>query len=228
MSLYTFYQRVSQTVFIIGILCLTLWLRHEVAHAKPLAFGTELTKKAVAIQLDTRVAEPKAAAIHLQPAKSKKGYWQLPGGTDQQNKALRIYQDALKARGVTDPEALKYGSALLVHENEKLTVDRISFTGFDFGLCQMNTGKVPSRIFMKQHPEWLDVKKQANWCADRFVQTYDKYHQDIFRAVVQNHCPACARKGKDSTSFRWHGKSVPLIPPYFQRVKITSAKLSLL
>lgn len=157
--------------------------------------------------------------------------WILPGGSEQQNTALRVYQDALRERGITDPEALLYGSALLVHENEKLTVDRVSFTGYDFGLCQMNTGKVPSRVFMKQHPEWLDLKKQAGWCADRFVKTYDKYNKSIFRAVVQNHCPACAAKGKDSTSIRVRGKdgkphSVPLKPPYFERVKLTTKKLS--
>ena len=179
---------------------------------------------------DTQKAKavPKATEPPKTPPKVLKGYWRLPGGSEQQNAALRVYQDALKARGVTDPEALHLGAALLVHENEKLTVDRISFTGFDFGLCQMNTGKVPSRIFMQLHPEWLDVKKQAGWCADRFVKTYDKYDQSIFRAVVQNHCPACAAKGVDSKSFRWHGKSVPLKPPYYQRVKITAKKLTLL
>lgn len=157
-----------------------------------------------------------------------KGTWQLVGGSAQQNHVLAVFQDALRKRGIKDTEALKYAAALLVHENEKLTVDRISFTGFDFGICQKNTSPMASRTYLKKHPEWLDLNMQVAFCADRFAAAYDEYGQSIFRAVVQNHCPACAAAGIDSTRVRIKGKSVPLKPPYYQRVKLTAMKLTLL
>lgn len=153
----------------------------------------------------------------------KKGYWLLPGGNDHQNNVLQKYQDALRLKGIEDEDTLKYASALIVHENEKLTTDRLGDSGHSFGICQKNLGRGWAADFLAKNPEWDTVDKQVEYCADRFASALKTY-KTTFRAVVEHNCPACAEAAVDACYEGGKRRKVC----YFQRVVNATFKLSLL
>jgi hypothetical protein len=191
-------------------------------------------------QREISLSKQIAARRKAEALAASKGYWQLPGGNPHQNKVLKLYQDALKAKGVTDQEALHYGAAVLISENEPLTLDRLGDSGHAFGICQKSVRPQYAKDFLKKHPEWKTVEKQIDFCTQRFADAWARFKsltaphrivtpkkevvlvpEGVFRAAVENNCPACSRAGVDST----RANHKPLVPSYFNRVHIAAAKL---
>lgn len=164
-------------------------------------------------------------------------FWGLMGGTEQQNDTLKRYQEYLRSKGIDDIETLRKASAILVHENEKLTFDRTHDNNLGFGICGRYVG-VHFNTFKRTHPEEVTPEAQIRWCGDRFIHSLDKYKNKTsakkvqmpdgrwiettdrdFRVWIFNNCPACANRGQNTTHLK---------PPYFQRVQYSYEKLSLM
>lgn len=164
-------------------------------------------------------------------------FWGLVGGTEQQNDTLKRYQEYLRSKGINDIETLRRASAILVHENEKLTFDRTHDDNMGFGICGRYVG-IHFSVYKRTHPEEATPEAQIRWCGDRFIYSLKTYkHKDAqkkvqmpegrwitttdgdFRIWIYNNCPACARDGRNTTHLK---------PPYFQRVQYSYEKLSLM
>lgn len=165
------------------------------------------------------------------------GFWKLPGGTPAQNSTLVRYQRYLISKGVHDKDLLRRASAILVHENESLTFDRMHDGNLGFGLCGRYVG-IPYKKFRELHPEEVTLEAQIQWCGDRFISSMEKFENKTasksvkmpdgrvikttdrdFRVWVYNNCPACAYRGVNTSHLK---------PQYFQRVQYSYEKLSLL
>lgn len=212
-----FFKRMQMIIMSTLIVTSVLALRSVVLAREELRFNPIITHDEITIE-------------------QEKGYWKLPGGTHAQNSTLIRYQRYLISQGITDRELLRRASAILVHENEKLSFDRTHDNNLGFGICGRYVG-VHYNTFKRTHPEEVTPEAQIKWCGDRFIASLDKYKHKTekkkvqmpdgrwisttdrdFRVWVHNNCPACAYAGVNTTH---------LDPPYFQRVQFSYEKLSL-
>jgi hypothetical protein len=149
-------------------------------------------------------------------------FWQLPKGPEYKNRTLVDCQKALKAKGVTDSQALRYGCSIWLHENGAMAPDLIHPGGTAFGLCGRNVGN--AKVWIAAHPKESSYEGQVEYCSSRFAKAYKNYSSSLFRAVVEHHCPSCALANQNSCKER--GKI--LNKCYFQRVTDTANRLALL
>ena len=140
------------------------------------------------------------------PGPMPSGYWHWSGlrKEDQyKNDILIQYQKALKVRGVASQYALKMFVQQLVQENGAL--DPYSTHG-DFGcavgipqlyVCSEKKPGYFAKHFLKEHPEWLTVRYQINYMADRTSDALARYKGNVKLAVISHNCPDCAAHNTD-------------------------------
>lgn len=146
-----------------------------------------------------------------------KAIWQLEGGTAHQKSILKQCQERLVVKGVLDPEALKYGCAIYLAENEPMNPLRLGDGGHSFGICQKNLGRKFAKDFLEANPEWKTVDVQLDYCTSRFAKAWKKYG-NVFQATVEHNLPAAAARNKDACH---------ISPCYFVRVQNKASLLSL-
>lgn len=156
--------------------------------------------------------------LHNATTAPSKVTWTLPGGTEHQQHVMKRCQEKLIEKGVTAPEALKYGCSIYLAENERMDPLRLGDGGHAFGICQRNLGKVWAQTFMDNNPEWKTLETQLEYCTARFAAAYQRYG-NVFQATVEHNCPACARRNKDACHIN---------PCYFERVKLKTSLLQAL
>jgi hypothetical protein len=146
-----------------------------------------------------------------------KAIWKLEGGTAHQKSILKQCQERLVLKGVTDPEALKYGCSIYLAENERMDPLRLGDAGHAFGLCQKNLGRKSAQAFLDANPEWKTVDVQLDYCTSRFAKAWKRYG-NVFQATVEHNSPAAAAGKRDACH---------ISPCYFVRVQNKASLLSL-
>lgn len=128
------------------------------------------------------------------------GYWLIKEDEKSyapyKNEVLKEWQDALRARGITDKDNLQVFTAQAMQENGALSPTVIGDNGCSLGLPQRNFcshAGISAKTALKKWPEWNNIKFQIAWFADNTKGHMDEY-QDIKWAVIAHNCPACARK----------------------------------
>ncbi len=164
-----------------------------------------------------------------------KGALHLLGATDYQNSVIEKCQKYLTKKGV-EKDAVKYGCAILLSENEKMTTDRIGDQGHAFGICQKNLGRSYAKDFLRKNPEWKNLDTQMEYCTQRFADAWKKYKantkirkvvmpdrtvvkvpEGLFQATVQHNSPLAASKKEDACH---------ISPCYFVRVASAANRLT--
>lgn len=136
---------------------------------------------------------------------------------EYKNERLLYYQHALRTRGITDPEQLKYFTAHLIIENGAMNEHIDGDSGCSVGIpqryvCQFGYS---AKSFRKKYPEWNDWKRQLDWMADYTVQNFQKLG-DVRLTIIYHNSPQSALSGRDACH---------ISPCYYQRVKNTISLL---
>jgi hypothetical protein len=166
-------------------------------------------------EAETFAFAPKITIPKLRPIATG-SYWKLIHEEPYKNARLAEYQDMLRARGITDPQALKLLVAQLYQENGAVTADRIGDHGCSFGLIQFNAcvhEHVTAKRFLQLHPEWQDYRFQLAVMADSVADRYRQFHGNMMQVIVAHNSPAAARRGTDTKAgyFRAVSKRLALL-----------------
>jgi len=125
-----------------------------------------------------------------QPAAGGQTVWQWKDAEPYKNDILKLYQQKLHERGVTDTQIFV---AQIVQENGKLEADVIGDHGCSIGIPQYNAcakHKVSARRWIELHPEWATVDHQLDWLADQVKRRTDTFSSE-WSKIVDHNCPLC-------------------------------------
>ena len=126
-----------------------------------------------------------------QPAAGGQTVWQWKDAEPYKNDMLRLYQQKLHERGISDT---KIFVAQIVQENGKLEADVIGDSGCSIGIPQYNACKkhnVSAKRWIELHPEWATADHQLEWLADQ-VAWRTKDFKSEWSQVVNHNCPVCS------------------------------------
>ncbi len=183
-------------------------LETVLGYARKMWFGLILIGVVMAVTPHTRADEiltfnpeiPAGFSIELPKPQSEHFVWK--GQPEYKQERLAYYQDQLRERGITDPEAIKLFVAQVVQENGALAEDVMGDHNCSVGIPQRNVCNYgyTATSFVKKYPEWQDWRFQIRWLADSAKAQYDKYNGDMFRAIVAHNCPACAAANRNTNA----------------------------
>lgn len=162
--------------------------------------------------------KPPKLTVNLLGRTYRPQYWVLADPKEEayKNDRLKEFQKLLVKHGVTDPEAHKMFSAVLLTENGALAEDRDGDHGCSIGIPQRQVCQFgySAKSFRKKYPEWKTASKQLDWAAEHMAYNLDHF-KDLRKAVIAHNSPAAAVRGVDTKAH------------YYAKVLATSSTLTL-
>ena len=148
----------------------------------------------------------------------KRKYWVLPPDEEEYKSGrLRVYQNLLRARGITDLETLRLLTAHPMIEVGSLDPSVDGDHGCSAGIPQLHVCShfgISAKTFRSRHPEWKTWEYQMQFMATEMVKRIKKYG-DVRLAIISWNLPAAANAGVDTKA------------RYFEKVKKQSLRLVL-
>lgn len=125
-----------------------------------------------------------------QPAAGGQTVWQWEGAEPYKNDVLRLYQQKLRARGITNTRIFV---AQIVQENGAMAANVIGDKGCSIGIPQYNACSkhhVSAKRWIELHPEWATADHQLEWLADQ-VEWRTRDLKTEWSQIVNHNCPLC-------------------------------------